>query len=293
MAIELTEAQMRVLAETAPVATREEFRVLLDEAAPEMIDIFETHANEVERPNQPIPMTLTELRDLYLVANDPAYAAALAERRFGPERVALLRGSVRLLATAHLWFGEGNRAGLYRPKTAAETIEASRPWREAIRRFANQAFVRDRKLKDEFADANSSRTIEEEEEDLRSLNALIQKHLPELIEFGLTDELVAKGKELLAAVEQRQLLGVLGIRSFEEALHLRNQLLTYAIFMAEEARAAGENAFVREPQRRRRFEAISFRNAARRFQGGRRRPGDAEDAAPAAPADAGSGTGAA
>jgi hypothetical protein len=39
---------------------------------------------------------------------------------------------------------------------------------------------------------------------------------------------------------------------------------------------------VREPLKRRRFEALSFRNAVRRLQSGRRRPADAEEA----PADA-------
>lgn len=273
-----TEEQRQILAETRPVETPDQFQALLTEAEPEFIDIFETNENEVQGPNQPIEDLLAELRDLYLSAKK--YSDALAQKNFGPDRLALFRDSIRLLGTSHLWFGESTREGLYRPKPVEQVIEASRPWREEIKAIANQAFVRNRKLREQFADVNSTRTLEEEKQDLKDLNELIEKHKARLTPFGLTPELIARGQTLQEEAEGRDLIGVLKLRNREEALYLRNKILTYAVFMGEEARAAGINAFLRDPQKRRRFEAHSFRNALKKLQARRKSRSSEEEKAP-------------
>jgi hypothetical protein len=86
---------------------------------------------------------------------------------------------------------------------------------------------------------------------------------------------------------------VLGLRSQDEAITLRNMLLTYAMQLTREARAAGVNACLEANDARRRFEAASLRNALRRLKPRRPGPGgqgdsDAADASDAsdAPAEA-------
>ncbi|MFW5741049.1 MAG: hypothetical protein ACOC1F_11860, partial [Myxococcota bacterium] len=49
------------------------------------------------------------------------------------------------------------------------------------------------------------------------------------------------------------------------------RLLTYAVMLGNEARAAGFNACFDDDKARKRFEKASFRNALRRLRGGRRR----------------------
>jgi hypothetical protein len=64
---------------------------------------------------------------------------------------------------------------------------------------------------------------------------------------------------------------VLGLRNKEEAVFLRNRIITYATLLGAEARAAGINACYDDPDARRRFEATSFRSALRRLRPGKRR----------------------
>jgi hypothetical protein len=70
---------------------------------------------------------------------------------------------------------------------------------------------------------------------------------------------------------------VLGLRNQEEAVFLRNRIITYATLLGAEARAAGINGCFDDEDARRRFEAASFRNAIRRLRP-RRRSGSAEGA---------------
>ncbi|WP_236643996.1 hypothetical protein [Sorangium cellulosum] len=78
----------------------------------------------------------------------------------------------------------------------------------------------------------------------------------------------------------RDLLGILGLRNREEAMVLRNSIVTYATLLGNEARAAGVNACWDLPEAKRRFSAASFRNALRRLRP-RRRGGAAAEAEPA------------
>src|SRR4051794_24704869 len=105
MPIELSPAQMNVLQETREAANPAQFQTLLDQARPEMDRIV----REVMESGQAISTTITELRDLYLTVN--AYEAPLAAVSYGPPRRALFRDSIRLVATADLWLGEGARTG--------------------------------------------------------------------------------------------------------------------------------------------------------------------------------------
>lgn len=153
-----------------------------------------------------------------------------------------LAGSVpRLLDTAAVWFGEGDRTGTYRVRTVAEAVEASRPWRARIAAIGGQAFVFEPAVAEAFADVNSSGTLDEERDDLVTLNALVEQHRARLEPHGLTAALVAQGLTLQREAEGRDLAGVLGLRSRDEALALRNRLATYVVALAREARVAGIN----------------------------------------------------
>ncbi|MFW5740177.1 MAG: hypothetical protein ACOC1F_07410, partial [Myxococcota bacterium] len=172
---------------------------------------------------------------------------------------------------AALWFGEGKRQGIYRPRTVEEVVQASRPWRARIAAIAGHAFVFEPDLAVLFEDVNSTGTIDEEKGDLRGMNALVRQHEDRLTEYGLTPELITEGETLLEEAEERDMAGILGVRDQADALVLRDQLLTYAVALGREARAAGINACFHDDQARKRFEKASFRNALRRLRGRRRR----------------------
>lgn len=276
MGIELSQEQLAILKETRAVATPAEFHALLAAARPEMDRIV----REVMEPNQPISTTLIELRDLYLTVAQ--YEAELASKAYGPERRALLRGAIQLLDTANLWFGEGKRTGAYRARTVDEVIKASRPFRARLKAFADQAFVFEPEIAEQFADANTSRTLDEEVSDLGMLLRLARRHQARLAPVGLTEDFLREGDVLLDEASGRDLLGVLGLRSYEEAMTLRNTVVTYATLLGHEARAAGVNACWEIPEAKRRFSAASFRNALRRLRP-KRRGSAARAAAPDAP----------
>ena len=292
MTIELSGEQLAALQQTRAVDTPAEFDALLQAARPEQSRVV----REIHAPNQPIPVTLTELRDLHLTVTQ--HAPALDVVAYGQARRELFRDSIRLLETAHRWFGEGARVGAYKPRTVEQVVQASRPWRTRLKAFADQAFVFDQEKADLFADVNSTGTLEEEVSDLRTLVVQVKAHEAPLAAVGLTDAFVQEGAGLLHEAEGRDLLGVLGLRSQEEALTMRNTLLTYATQLAREARAAGVNACFDVPDVRRRFEATSFRHVLRRLKPRRPGPGgqdegdavnasnasDASDAAAEAPA---------
>jgi hypothetical protein len=264
MSLLLTEEQTQALQETRIAEDQASFQALLKEAEPELVDIFETNENEVKTNNEPIPEILIELRDLYFSAKQNQ--SQLAKNHCGPERIKLFRDAIRLLDTVFTWFGEGSRTGLYRPKTIEQIVEDSRSWRDEIRLISSHAFVRNKALKEQFADVNSTGTLDEESEDLKVLNSLIGAHQKKLTEFGLTEEQLKRGKELQEQAEGRDLLAVLGFRSLDDARYLRNKMVTYAIFMAQEIRIAGEKTFQRDPQKRKLFTLSSFRNTLRSIQ---------------------------
>jgi hypothetical protein len=105
-----------------------------------------------------------------------------------------------------------------------------------------------------------------------------------LAEVEMTSELAAEGRALFDEASGRDLLGVLGLRNQEEAVFLRNRIITYATLLGAEARAAGINACFDDPDARRRFEATSFRHALRRLRPGKRRAAAATETATPAPA---------
>ncbi|AUX22143.1 hypothetical protein SOCEGT47_026440 [Sorangium cellulosum] len=278
MGIELSQEQLAILKETRAAAAPAEFQALLAEARPEMDRII----REVMEPSQPISTTLIELRDLYLTVAQ--YEAQLASKAYGPERRALLRGAIQLLDTANLWFGEGKRTGAYQVRAVEEVIKASRPWRARLKAFADQAFVFEPDAAEQFADVNSSGTLDEEVSDLGMLLRLARQHQARLAPVGLTDDFLREGGVLLDEASGRDLLGILGLRSREEAMALRNTVVTYATLLGHEARAAGVNACWDIPEAKRRFSAASFRNALRRLRPKRR--GSTAAPAPEAPAPA-------
>jgi hypothetical protein len=265
MSISIEENVRAVLQETKRFDTPEQFGTALDQERSEM----DQRAPEPMVANQSIDTTLVELRDAYALVRE--HATPLAKVKYGPERLARLCIAIRLLDTAHAWFGEGKRQGAYRPRTVEETVQASRPWRARINAIAQHALVFEPELAERFADVNSTGTLEEEKSDLLDLNGLVKQHRARLVEYGLTDELIAQGKTLQAEAEGRDLLGILGLRTQDEALALRDKILSYAVLLGREARAAGVNACFDDEALRSKFEASSFRNALRRLRPRRKR----------------------
>ena len=100
----------------------------------------------------------------------------------------------------------------------------------------------------------------------------------------MTPAFANEGSALLEETSGRDLRGVLGLRNQEEAISLRNRIVTYATLLAGEARAAGINGCFGDVDARRRFEAASFRSALRRLRPKRRNASAAEAAA--GPSDA-------
>jgi len=280
MAIELSPEQRAVLYETRRFDTPAELQGALGAARPEIDRIVQDESE----PNQSIPVTLTELRDLYLTVNQ--HATALAKHTYTAQRRAAFATAIRLLDTVHSWFGEGDRTGSYRARTITEVIQASRPWRARLRAFGEHAFVFEPEIADLFADVNTSGTLEEEIRDLDDLTKLVSKHQAALEGVGMSADFALEGKALLEEASGRDLAGILGLRSREEALLLRNQLLAYAVALGREARAAGINACFDDAEARHRFEASSFRNAIRKLRARRSNKGAAaEPETPAPPAD--------
>jgi hypothetical protein len=260
MPIDLTEQQRKVLQETRAVDEPSEFQKLLDEATPEMNRIV----SEVMEPAQPIPTILTELRELYLSVS--VYEEALQGVQYDSTQKVFFRDAIRLIDTAHTWFGEGQRAGQYRVRSVDEVIQASRPWRGRIKAIGEHEFVFEPEIAEQFADTNTSGTLTEEMSDLKFLNKLVDQYKDRLVGKGLTDELILQGKQLQQEADGRDIAGILGLRDKDEALALRSRLVTYGILRGRQARAAGINACFDNAEARRRFEAASFRNALRRLR---------------------------
>jgi hypothetical protein len=275
MTIALNPAQLTVLQETREATTPAEFQGLLDTSRPEMDRVV----REVQEPGQPIATALIELRDLSLSVT--TYEARLAAANYGPARRALLRDAIRLVATAETWLGEGARTGAFRARPIGEVLQQSRPWRARLKAHGAHAFAFDADLADQFADVNSTGTLEEEKSDLRMLNELVEQHAVPLAAVGMTTAFAAEGRVLSDEANGRDLLGVLGLRNQEEAVSLRNRIITYATLLGSEARAAGVNACFDDPDAKRRFEAISFRHALRRLRPGKRRAAAAATETPA------------
>jgi hypothetical protein len=271
MALELSPEQQAVLKDTAPAKDPTEFQALLKAAEPEMNRVV----REIMEPSQPIDTTVIELRDLLLTVD--AYTMALDAVSYGPERRTLFRDSIRLVATAGLWFSEGARMGAFRTRSVEEVIQASRPWRARLKAFGAQAFVFEPDIAEQFADINSTGTLAEEKEDLRILISLVDQYQAQLMAVGMKPGFANEGKTLLDEASGRDLVAILGLRNREEASALRNRIVTYATMMGREARAAGLNGCFDNPEASRRFEAASFRNALRRLKP-RRRGGSQEDA---------------
>lgn len=270
----LNEKQKDILAKTEPVETPAEFQALRDSAKARMDEVVK----ETQEPNQAVSTTLTELRDLLITAHD--YAADLAKVNHGADKMEAYRQAIVLLATGQKWFGDGWREGLFRVRPVAEIVSASKPWRNRISLIGGQAFVFDDALADQFADVNSTGTIDEEIDDLAKLNDLVEQHKTKLMACGLTDKLIQEGKALYTEATNREITGVIGLRNANEATLLRNRLLTFATLLGKEVRAAGLNACHDNPTGTTRFSAASFRNAIRAMRPKKGR-GKASEEAPA------------
>jgi hypothetical protein len=260
MTIELTQEQHEILKQTSRIETPAEFQTLLNTAKARM----DTLVKEVQEPNQPVSVTLTELRDLALTVHQ--HKPELDAKSYTAEQRAALCDAIRLADTSHAWFGEGARTGAYRTRTVLEVVEASRPWRDRLKAFGGHAFVFDQERADQLADVNSTGTLQEEVDDLGALNKLVSQNHDALAAVGMTDAFVEQGKTLYEEANGRDVVGILGLRNREEATQLRNRILTYATLLGREARAAGVNACFDDPAARRRFEAASFKEAMRRLR---------------------------
>ena len=285
MPIEVSKEQSEVLARTSPCETPAEFEALRAEAKPRMAAIV----REVQEPNQAVGTTVTELRDLAVTVL--LHQAPLEKVKYGPEKREGFIHAIRLVTTAQAWFGEGVRTGAFRARSAAEVVEASRPWRARLKAFGEHAFVFDEALAAQFADVNSTGTVDEEVSDLLTLNNLIGEHKEALLEVGVTEQFIQEGLSLYEEAHGRDLGAIAGVRNRAEATELRNRLFTFAILLGREARAAGVNACYGDDTARRRFEAASFREALRSL---RPRRGKAKaDGAGGTAAGEGKGNGAA
>jgi hypothetical protein len=243
--------------ETSSTPHPSEFQSLLRGASPEMDRIV----REVFEPQQPVSATLVELRDLLSATG--AHRGALAARQYTAVRRNSLRDAIRLLDTAQNWFVEGEAPQMQRSVEAV--IQASRPWRAKLKAIGEHAFVFEPEIAAQFADTNTTGTLEEEQTDLETLHALTRQHKERLLQYGLTEEMVARGQQLLLEANGRDLFGILGLRNREDALYLRNRLLTYATLLGKEARAAGLNTFHEDEDRRKRFEQNSLAQALRKL----------------------------
>lgn len=275
MAIALTPEQQGSLNEITEIQGPAEFQALYTEAEPEMDRIV----LEIMEANQAIEVTLLECSDLYLLVKQ--HTSQLDGVKYGQARRAFFRDGIRLAKTADAWFSEGKRTGAFRTRTVEEVVKASRPWRERLKAYGEQAFVFQPEIASQFGDVNSTGTIDEERSDLLSQTKLVTQHQTRLAEVGMKPDFVAQGKALLDEANGHGILGILGIRSQQEAIALRNRLLTYVTLLGREARAAGINGCFDDAAARARFEAASFRNALRRVQRKRRGGGGGEEEAAA------------
>lgn len=279
MTIELTQEQHKTLQETRILDTPAEFETMLSAARPEMDRVV----REVQAPSQPITTTLVELRDLYLSVRE--HTPALTAVGYDDKRRGFFRDAIRLLDTARLWFGEGHRTGAYRVRPVVEVVEASRPWRARLAAYANQAFAFEPETAERFADVNSTGTLEEEIADLVELVGLAHAHEDALAAVGMPKAFLEQGEALRSEAEGRDLIGILGLRNQKDAISLRNRILTYAVKLGREVRAAGINGCWEDEEAKRRFEAASFRDALRHLKP-RRRGGKEDTSAPETEASA-------
>ncbi|MBI2377932.1 MAG: hypothetical protein HYV07_28270 [Deltaproteobacteria bacterium] len=263
MPADLNQNQRDTLESTKRVATPAEFNVLLEAAMPNINAVVP----EILAPSQPVRDTLTELRDLFLAVDDNR--SRLAARGYGEARVNAFRDAIILLDTSHSWFGE-TPAAEKRPRAIEELVAASRPWRARLAAVGEAAFWAEPAISELFADVNSTGSLQEEIADLTMLNGLVAKHRARLEPYGLTQELVNQGRNLADEASGRDLGAILGFRDAQEARDLRNKLLTYAVTLSREARMAGVNACWEDENRRKRFEASTFRLALRRLRPKRR-----------------------
>lgn len=291
MAAELSTEQRAILDRTSQLDDPADFQALLAGAKARMDAVVK----EVFEPDQMVSTTLTELRDVALAVRQ--YEAQLDKVKYGADKRNALLDSIRLAATAQVWFGDGIRDGAFRPRAQADVLAASRPWRARLKAFGDQAFVFQPEIAEQLGDVNSSGTLDEEIADLDMLNKLVDQHHDALTAVGMTEKFVQQGKTLYEEATGRDLAAIVGVRNRNEAILLRNRILTFATMLGREARAAGVNACFDDDTARRRFEAASFRSALRSLRGKRRAakqdaPTEPTPAAPISPENtAGKGNG--
>lgn len=283
MTTELSKQQREILVQTSPVDDPAAFQTLQAKHKARMDQLVK----EVQEPNQPANDTLAELRDLALAVHE--HEPKLDSVNYGPAKRTQLLDAIRLLSTSQHWFGEGLKQGAFRARAVGEVIAASRPWRARLKAYGGHAFVFDDTLAAQFADVNSTGTLDEEVDDLLHLIKLVEQHDSALREVGMTEEFVQKGKGLLQEAQGRDMAAIIGVRNQKEAIALRNRILTFATLLGREARAAGLNACHDDDEARRRFERASFHQALRSAR--KRSTTKAEESAPPEPAKDTSGAG--
>ncbi|MFO0588122.1 MAG: hypothetical protein U0441_11310 [Polyangiaceae bacterium] len=274
MTTELSKQQREILVQTSPVDDPAAFQTLQAKVKARMDQIVK----EVQEPNQPANDTLAELRDLAVALHE--HEPKLDSVNYGAAKRTQFLDSIRLLSTAHHWFGEGIKQGAFRARPVGDVLAASRPWRARLKAYGGHAFVFDETLAEQFADVNSTNTLDEEVDDLLTLNKLVEQHDSALREVGMTEEFAQLGKTLLQEAQGRDMAAIIGVRNQKDAILLRNRILTFATLLGREARAAGLNACHDDEEARRRFERASFRQALRATR--KRGTPKSDESAPAA-----------
>ncbi len=236
---------------------------------------------EVMEPNQSTEVTRIELADVFVTVLQER--ETLAAVGYSAEDVQRLRMAIIAARTYDEILKAGLRFGDWKTRTVAEVVEASRPWRDKLRKAGTLAFFFQPTRAAVFHDHNETRTVEEEVTDLRDLLRAAAEAAAELEVRGFTLDDRREGQRLLTEAEHRDVLAIIGIRSQADATLLRNQYLTLAVLLGRHARAAGEARFWNDPNRRAPFERASFTSALRRVRRGTTRPTTTEAEADATP----------
>ncbi|MEO1272077.1 MAG: hypothetical protein AAFX99_28620 [Myxococcota bacterium] len=260
MALELSAEEKAVLGELDAVESIEELQAL----RLRLEEVLKSRVSEVMEPAEGLQRIQTEIKDLYLLLYK--HREALSAGGYPEQERLLLRDSFAAFQTIQGIFDKRRTMGEFKTRRVEEVVEASKPWREKLRRKAEFAFFFNASRRAAYADHNATGTLEEEIEDLRALTTAVEQDREELVRVGLTEEEIAHGQQLLTEALGRDVLAVVGIRNQAAAKLERDRLLTLTIILARYGRAAGTSAFTDAPEHLALFQRVSFRNALRRIK---------------------------
>ncbi len=261
MGFEPTQEEMEVLATLRPDEDVERLAARVER----LEAVLAQRAPEVLVPAQSLADTLTELKDVILLVL--RHAQALQRVGYDQAEQDQLVDAVVTAMTFNELFAGRMRGGGFRTLTVEQVVEASRPWRARLSKAAGQAFFFEPALKAVFENVNTSRTVEEEVSDLRTLLLAARENTQALQRVGYDPAQLHKGERLLADAEGRDNVAILGIRSQSDLKLKRDRHLTLAVNLGRYARAAGLNALQDDPTGTADFERVTFRNALRRLRG--------------------------